>query len=135
MKNILLLLSVFLMSLLGYKGIESTLLPEGGVGMNPVLQTEMSIGNILPVETESSVECDAYVDMESLARQYRGFGRGYRTFSVQQMFWGKSSAYRAAKKRLEMLLHTINHVYTSLPCQSWPVASDHYIFGLRRILI
>ena len=78
---------------------------------------------------------EAYVDTESLARQYRVCGRGQRSFSVQQMLLGKSSAYRAAKKRLDVLFHTINHVYTSLPYQSWTISSDHYVFGMRHILI
>ena len=78
---------------------------------------------------------DAYVDVESLAHQYRICGRGQRYFSVQQMFCAKSSAYRAAIRRLDILCHSNHTVYTSLPCQSWEVPSDHYVFGMRRILI
>ena len=135
MKNILLLLSFFLMSLLGTKGIEGALLLEEGKEVESVLQAETSMGTILPRVMELPEEGDAYVNMESLARQYRVVGRGCRPFSVQQMFSGKSSAYRAAKRRLEMLFHTVRCVYTSMPCQSWSVSSDHYIFGLRHILI
>ena len=135
MKNILLFLSFFLMSLLGAKGIEGTLSSEEGVGVKSVLQTEIPVGYILPMVTELPDEGELYVDVESLAGQYRVIGRGQRSFSVQQMFMAKSSAYRAAKRRLEMLSHTINQVYTSLPCQSWTVSSDHYVFGMRRILI
>ena len=135
MKNILLLLSFFLMSLLGARGIECAFLPEEGEGVEAVLQTETSMGAILPMVAELPEEGDAYLDMESLARQYRVVGRGCRPFSVQQMFWGKSSAYRAAKKRLEMLFHTVKSVCSSMPCQSWSVSSEHYIFELRRILI
>ena len=135
MKNILLFLSLFLMSLLGVKGIDDAL-PEGeGVGVESVFQIETSSGYIRPSVAELPDEGEAYVDTESLARQYRVCGRGQRSFSVQQMLLGKSSAYRAAKKRLELLSHTINQVYTSLPCQSWAVSSDHYVFGMRRILI
>ena len=135
MKNILLFLSFFLMSLLGAKGIEGTLSSEEGVGEKSVLPAEASVGYILPVVTELPDKGEAYVDVESLAHQYRICGRGQRSFSVQQMFMGKSSAYRAAKKRLEMLSHIINQVYTSLPYQSWAVPSDHYVFGMRHILI
>ena len=135
MKNILLFLSFFLVSLLGVKGIEGTLSSEEGVGVKSVLQTETPVGYILPVVAELPDAGEAYVNVESMAGQYRVIGRGQRSFSVQQMFMAKSSAYRAAKRRLEMLSHTINQVYTSLPCQSWAVSSDHYVFGMRRILI
>ena len=135
MKNILLFLSFFLMSLLGAKGIEGTLSSEEGVGVKSVLQTETPVGYILPVVAELPDAGEAYVNVESMAGQYRVIGRGQRSFSVQQMFMAKSSVYRAAKRRLEMLSHTINQVYTSLPYQSWAVSSDHYVFGMRRILI
>ena len=135
MKNFLLLLSFFLVSLLGAKGLESTLPVEEGAGVESVLPAEASVGYILPLVAELPDTGEAYVDVESMAGQYRVVGRGQRSFSVQQMFMAKSSAYRAARKRLEMLSHTINQVYTSLPCQSWAVSSDHYVFGMRRILI
>ena len=135
MKNILLFLSFFLVSLLGAKGLESALPVEEGAGVESVLPTEASVGYILPLVAELPDTGEAYVNVESMAGQYRVIGRGQRSFSVQQMFWGKSSAYQAAKRRLEMLSHTINQVYTSLPFQSWEVPSDHYVFGMRHILI
>ena len=110
MKNILLFLSFFLMSLLGAKGIEGTLSSEEGMGVKSVLQTKTPVGYILPVVAELPDTGEAYVNVESMAGQYRVIGRGQRSFSVQQMFWGKSSAYQAAKRRLEMLSHTINQV-------------------------
>ena len=135
MKNFLLFLFLFMMFMLGAKNIDGTLPVEEGAGMECVLQSDTSVGCILPIVAELPEKGDAYVDVESLAHQYRICGRGQRYFSVQQMFCAKSSAYRAAQKRLEMLSHTINQVYTSLPCQSWAVSSDHYVFGMRRILI
>ena len=135
MKNILLFLSLFLMCLLGARNIDGTLPVEEGVEVESVLQAETPAGYILPMVTELPDAGEAYVDVESLASQYRVVGRGHRSFSVQQMFFGKSSAYRSAKRHQEMLSRTINHAYTSLPCQSWAVSSDHYIFGMRRILI
>jgi len=134
MKNILLFLSLSLLFLLG-KDIDEVVPVEEGKGIEYVLQADTSIGTILPMKMELPDEGEAYVDVESLARQYRAIGRGQRSLSVQQVFWGKNSAYRAAKRRLEILFHTIKCVYTSLPCQSWTFSSDHYIFRLRRILI
>ena len=135
MKNILLFLSLFWMSLLGAKGIEGARPDAEGAGVESVLRSDEPVGYILPVVFEMPDEGTAYVETESLARQYRVCGRSHRSFSVQSSFFAKSSAYRAAKKRLELLSHTINQVYTSLPCQSWAVSSDHYVFGMRRILI
>ena len=135
MKNVLILLSLFMIFLLGARDIDGTLPVEEGKGVESGLLAEASVGYILPVVTELPDKGEAYVDVESLAHQYRICGRGQRSFSVQQMFMGKSSAYRAAKKRLEMSSHTINQVYTSLPFQSWEVPSDHYVFGMRHILI
>ena len=135
MKNYLLFLLFFLMSLLGAKGIESALPSNEEMGVESVLQAEEPVGYILPVVAELPETGEAYVDVESMAGQYRVIGRGQRSFSVQQMLWDKSSAYRAAQRRLNMLSQTIHSVSSSLPSQSWAVPSDHYVFELRHILI
>ena len=135
MKNYLLFLLFFLMSLLGAKGIESALPSNEEMGVESVLQAEEPVGYILPVVAELPETGGAYVDVESMAGQYRVIGRGQRSFSVQQMLWDKSSAYRAAQRRLNMLSQTIHSVSSSLPSQSWAVPSDHYVFELRHILI
>ena len=135
MKNYLLFLLLFLVSLLGAKGIESALPSNEEMGVESVLQAEEPVGYILPVVAELPETGEAYVDVESMAGQYRVIGRGQRSFSVQQMLWDKSSAYRAAQRRLNMLSQTIHSVSSSLPSQSWAVPSDHYVFELRHILI
>ena len=135
MKNYLLFLLFFLMSLLGAKGIESALPSNEEMGVESVLQAEEPVGYILPVVAELPETGEAYVDVESMAGQYRVIGRGQRSFSVQQMLWDKSSAFRAAQRRLNMLSQTIHSVSSSLPSQSWAVPSDHYVFELRHILI
>ena len=135
MKNYLLFLLLFLVSLLGAKGIESALPSNEGMGVESVLQAEEPVGYILPVVAELPETGEAYVDVKSMAGQYRVIGRGQRSFSVQQMLWDKSSAYRAAQRRLNMLSQTIHSVSSSLPSQSWAVPSDHYVFELRHILI
>lgn len=135
MKNYLLFLLFFLVSLLGAKGIESAFPSNEGMGVESVLQAEEPVGYILPVVAELPETGEAYVDVESMAGQYRVIGRGQRSFSVQQMLWDKSSAYRAAQRRLNMLSQTIHSVSSSLPSQSWAVPSDHYVFELRHILI
>ena len=134
MKNILLLLFLFSMFLLGAKSSNDTL-PEEGVGVESVLQADIPVDQILPVVTEWPHESEACVDAESLARQFRLCERSQRVISLQYLSLGKNSAYQSARKCLERLFHSINQTYTSLPFQSWSVSSDHYIFGMRRILI
>lgn len=135
MKHLFLFLSLFLVSLLGLKDSLDTLPFEEGVGMESVLQAEPSVGYILPTLDELPDTDAAYVDTGFFARQYRVLGRGYRSFPLQQMLLEKCANYRAAKKYLDILSHTINQVYTSLPFQSWAVSSEHYVFGMRHILI
>ena len=124
MKNILLFISFFLMFLLGAKDVNAALPIEEGGGVEAVLQTDVPVNKV-----------EAYVDMNSLTGQWRISGRGQRSLSVQQVVVGKNLVYQAAKKRLEILFHSTYRVYTSLPCQSWAVSSEHYVFGMRRILI
>lgn len=135
MKNIFLFLSLFLVFLLGAKDVNGTLPIEEGVGMECVLQTDVQEEYVLSSAVDLPYEGVAYVDTESLARQFRVCGRGHRSFSVQHWCFGKVWANRSAMKHLEMLSHSSQSIYTSLPCQSWAVSSDHYIFGMRRILI
>ena len=135
MKNILLLIFLPLMFLLGAKSMDDSFDKEKSMEVENVLRSDVPEGYAFSSVFGLPDRGDACVDTESLARQYRVCGRGQRTFSVQRMFMGKSSAYRASKKHLEMFLHTIHCIYTSLPCQSWSVSSDHYVFGMRHILI
>ena len=134
MKNILLLLFLFSMFLLGAKSSNDTL-PEEGVGVESVLQADIPVDQILPVVTEWPHESEACVDAESLARQFRICDRSQRIVPVKYLSLGKKTAHQGALKRLERLFHSITQTYTSLPFQSWSVASDHYVFGMRRILI
>ena len=135
MKNILLFISLSLMFLLGARDVNVTLLEEGEVGMESVLQADAPVGYLLPDVEEWPEEGDAYVNAESLANQFRVCGRSQRQLSVRQLSLARSSAHRVARKRLELLFNSIERTYSSLPCQSWPVPSDHYVFGMRRILI
>jgi hypothetical protein len=134
MKNILWFISFSLMLLLGVKsGDESFQVERAGV--ESVLQAGKSVGDILPIDIELPDDAKSHVDGESLARQYRVCGRSQRSFSIQRLLFGKQAAYRAVIKSQEILYHSINSVYTSMPCANWLVSSDHYVFGMRRILI
>ena len=134
MKNILLLLFLFSMFLLGAKSSNDTL-PKEGAGVEFVLQADIPVDQVLPILTEWPHESEACVDAESLARQFRICERGQRIVPVKYLSLGKKTAHQCARKCLERLFHSITQTYTSLPFQSWSVASDHYVFGMRRILI
>ena len=135
MKNILWFISLSLMFLLGVKNMNVTSSESEGAGVEAILRADASMDYVLPVVPEFPDDSAAYSDVESLAHQLRTCGRGQRSFSVQQLWEAKSSAYRIAKKHVEYLFHSVHTVYTTLPCLSWMVASDHYVFGMRRILI
>ena len=134
MKNILWLILFSLMLLLGVKsGDESFQVERAGV--ESVLQADKSVGDILPIDIELPDDAQSHVDGESLARQFRVCGRGQRSFSIQRLLFGKQTAYRAVIKHQEILYHSISSVYSSMPCTNWLVSSDHYVFGMRRMLI
>lgn len=135
MKNILLFIFFFFLYLSGAKSMDGTSQKDEGTGVETVLQKEATSGYVLSSVAELPPPGDAYVDSESLARQFRICGRGHRSLSVQHVLVSKGSAYRFARKRLELLFHSIYRIYISLPRQSWTVSSLHYVFELRHILI
>ena len=135
MKNILLFILLSFVFLLKSKNTEVTFQEKERVGMEALLQKDVPVGTVSSSVVELPEQGDAYVDSESLVRQFRICGRGQRSFSIQHILLNKGSAYRLVEKRLERLFHSINHIYTSLPRQSWAVSSLHYVFELRRILI
>lgn len=135
MKNILFFISFCFMFLLSVKSMDNTSLEKEEVRMEYVLQEDVPTEYVLSVVAELPEEGEAYVDAESLARQFRVCGRGQRSLSVQYVLNGKGMVYRMAKKHIDILYHSINRIYTSLPCQSWSVPSLHYVFGMRHILI
>ena len=135
MKNILLFIFFSFLYLSGAKSMDDTFQKNERAGVETVLQKENSSGYVLSSIAELPPPGDAYVDSESLARQFRICGRGHRSLSVQHVLVNKGAAYRFARKRLELLFHSIHRIYTSLPLQSWAVSSLHYVFELRRILI
>lgn len=135
MKNILLFISFCFMLLLSVKSMDITSLEKEEVRMESVLQEDIPTEYVHFVVAELPEEAEAYIDTESLARQFRVCGRGQRSLSVQYVLSGKGTAYRMANKHIDILFHSINRIYTSLPCQSWSVPSLHYVFGMRHILI
>ena len=89
---------------------------------------------ILPVTSELPDGEMIFENAHSIARQLRGFGRSQRTTALHYTVLNKELLSRLAKFRMDALFQS-SHVYTTLILQSWEVPSEHYVFGLRHILI
>lgn len=112
--------------------------------MNVYSSTQESIGEVCFLQEDSVVSSSLFhhpdVDMffaetNSLLRQFRTIGRSYRQFSIVNFINSKIMSFRLIKSYLDTLLQSIEHFYTSLPRQCWSISSEHYVFGMRRILI
>ena len=123
------------MFLLGAGNMDHTLQAEERIDVENIFHADVPTGYIQPSLIAWPDKGDAHVGVDSLARQYRICGRGQRSVSVNHVFLGKSSILRTTKRLVEQLSKSVGCAYTSLPCRNWAVASDHYVFELRHILI
>lgn len=143
MKNLLLFLSVVFACLLCTGTVNGALLSEErgeaeyGLQANELLtmaEAEQAAGFFLPVSSKQERDM-AFEDAQSLARQLRLVNRSQRTLVLPYTLLDKGVLTKVAKCCMDIIHSSINHSYTSLPYQSWGVSSEHYIFGMRRILI
>lgn len=134
MKNIVCLISLSLLFLFGIKAVNTPSLLEEEVAYC-ILQENISADKIYPIPDQLSEAVSAFVDAESLTGQLRVVGRCQRQHSLAYSLLLKSVFFRMIKSHLDTLLQSANHVYTSLPRPCWSVSSEHYVFGMRRILI
>lgn len=135
MKHILVFIFLPFMFLLCARYMNEALYENERVGTDNVLQEDIARSNGLFSVAELPEWGEPCVDFKSWAHQFRICGRSQCSLSVLQIFLNDVSASRLPPKRLEVLFHTVHRIYTSLPHQSWSVASRHYVFELRRILI
>lgn len=140
MKNAWLLISFLFMFLFASKAMDGLLLPVAGEVEECALQdvyssSDQSAGYILPVSSGFLYRDMVMADVSSLAIQFRLAVRIFRSVSLHYSFLNKMFAWRQILHRLELLAHSCLNVYSTLPHQSWNLPSDHYIFGMRRILI
>lgn len=142
MKNIFILISVFLLSLLSTEIREISFHSEGQDAyvcssdyFHDIDQDIENINCITPLESDLPCEDMVYTDVQSLSRQLRSSGRLQRMLNVHFSFLNKMLEWKKALNRLEMLSYASFHTYTTIPCQSWALASEHYVFGMCRILV
>lgn len=134
MKNIVWLISLTLLFLFGIQSVNVPSLLEEEAGVY-VLQNKQMTDQVYSLPSQLPDADKASVDVESLAGQYRVIGRCQRQLTVAYSFLSKGVTCRLVKSCLDTLLQSANHVYTSFPRPCWSVSSDHYVFGMRRILI
>lgn len=141
MKNFLLIISFLFALLLGASSVNGDSLSEDKGMLESVLQlgkttyaSDLSGSWILPVSPDKDRNV-MFEDAQSMARQLRLMHRNQRPFILHYTLLDKALLSKVAKCCMDALYTSSNRVYTTLPYPSWEVSSEHYIFGMRRILI
>lgn len=141
MKNFLLFISFLFAFLFCTRAVNGDSLSEEKGTVESVLLTndlpdycQESPGLISPVTSEDE-RATAFEDAHSMARQLRLVHRNQRTLVLHHILLDKSQLSKACRFYIEALYSSNNHLFTTLPYLSWEVSSEHYIFGMRRILI
>ena len=136
MKNVLLVISFLFAFLLGARAVNGDSLSNEKGTVESVLQlgkmtdaSDLSGSWILPVSPDK----DRNVMFEDA--QLRLMHRNQRPFILHYTLLDKALLSKVAKSCMDALYTSSNRVYTTLPYPSWEVSSEHYIFGMRRILI
>lgn len=141
MKNVLLVISFLFAFLLGARAVNGDSLSNEKGTVESVLQlgkmtdaSDSSGSWILPVSSDKDRNV-MFEDAQSMARQLRLMHRNQRPFILHYTLLDKALLSKVAKSCKDALYTSSNRVYTTLPYPSWEVSSEHYIFGMRRILI
>ena len=128
-------MSLSLLFLFGVKLMDLTSSVEEKEQVTCILQEHDPSGQVNTFPDQLPGENVAFVDTLSLTNQLRVIGRTQRQLSVTYSLLSKGDICRLAKCRQNALFQSSKHVYTSAPHLSWSVSSEHYVFGMRRILI
>lgn len=92
-------------------------------------------GAILPLDSNKGVGDIEFGDAHTLAHRISASAeRMYRFSSIETAQFIKTLLRKMAT-RMAVLAHCHTRVYDSFRCLGWDNACEHYIFGLRRILI
>lgn len=142
MKYLLLLISFFSLWLMGSKAMtevfseaEAAVDVSIGYMKADTVETVTDMGTILPLELPSPLGMMTFTEVDLMARQFGAHNRSYRLTNFSCSWLSKVMNHRVAVLRMAMLTYSATHVFSTLPCLSWNVSSEHYIFGMRRILI
>lgn len=139
MKSILLIISFLFLTLFGIKSVNNVPFQEerdeyACLVSNGSIHSCNAYDFILPETSELPEDGMAITDAQSLARQLRGCGRTHRTLNYLPSL-SKMLAWKTLWNRMEILSQVSLQSYNSLPCPSWALPSEHYVYAMRRILI
>ena len=140
MKNIFLFIAFWALSLAGVTMTGQSSDAEDGGGVMQLAELSSSedvceaCGSFLPLSERFRGDMTLN-EAESLAHQLNvRTGRMLRLTSLQHVI-GIKTLMRKYALLDNLLTHNASHYYTTLCTPSWEYASEHYIFGMRRILI
>lgn len=94
-----------------------------------------STGAILPIDADKLLGDMVYSDTQALARQLNVSSARYHRFTTLQHTLFSKSLMRKIALWMASMAQCATQVHTTLPSQGWETSSEHYIFGMRRILI
>ena len=135
MKNIVLLISFFALLLLGAEARTEVLpVTEDVVSVSVSEGEVMDRGFILPMQDKHLWDGMVFTEAEPLTGQLTA-SRSYRFVTSQGFLLSKALIRRIAVLRMALSNRSAVLACSLLPCQSWEVSSEHYVFGMRRILI
>lgn len=142
MKNIWLFILFFSLLMVGSNSITGVL-PEAEVAdcvftdfsESDTQSDRTDMGVILPIDSSSPWESVVFTEIDLMGSQFGAHNRLQRLMNSSYSWLSKAYIRRIAVMRMALLTHSTVHIFSSLPFQSWSVSSEHYIFGMRRILI
>ena len=139
MKNVAYLILIVCMFLIGSKTMSEMsffIEEEGEVCVcqsDETVQESSSESCFLSI-IKSPLEHSALTETQVLARQLTMSGRVFRQNLSQTTLFSKT-VQRVAMMRMKALAQSAIHLHSTYPCRRWKVSSEHYVFGMRHILI
>ena len=91
--------------------------------------------SIVPLENDRGIADMEFGDAHSLAHRISASAERMYRFSSTETAQFIKTLLRKMATRMASLAHSHTRVYDSSHCLSWDNACEHYIFGMRRILI
>lgn len=135
MKNIVLLISFFALLWLGTEARTEVLpVAEDMVSLSVFKGEVADSGIILLAQDRHLWDGMVFTETEPLTGQLTK-SRSYRFITSQGFLLSKALIRRIAVLRMAMSGRSAVSACSWLPCLGWEVPSEHYIFGMRRILI
>lgn len=131
MKNVIAIISVFFLLFLGVRVVESIPFSQKGTDVS----CENSDVHAPSAFISDSLDNTFCLDAQSMSRQQRLGGRGQRSLLMSFSAFSKIIIRKSITTLSVVLDQSIHRIVSTVPCLNWEFASDHYIFGMRRILI